>query len=138
MNINIDLAEEKKLREELETRRDPESERMKRFLNMPDLSRISGSPINELAQRIIAAPGFKDFDVIQVPEIVPADVSFDLFNFPQDHPARSKSDTYYVDEKNILRTHTTVMWYYYLGEPAIRERIDKGETVGSISYGKVY
>src|SRR3990167_5787154 len=138
MNINIDLAEEKKLREELETRRDPESERMKRFLNMPDLSRISGSPINELAQRIIAAPGFKDFDVIQVPEIVPADISFDLFDFPQDHPTRSKSDTYYPDEKNILRTHTTVMWYYYLENEDIKKRIKNNEAVGSLSYGKVY
>src|SRR3990167_2639344 len=138
MNINIDLAEEKKLREELETRRDPESERMKRFLNMPDLSRISGSPINELAQRIIAAPGFKDFDVIQVPEIVPADISFDLFDFPQDHPTRSKSDTYYPDEKNILRTHTTVMWYYYLENEDIKKRIKNNEAVGSLSFGKVY
>src|SRR3989338_7625215 len=138
MNINIDLAEEKKLREELETRRDPESERMKRFLNMPDLSRISGSPINELAQRIIAAPGFKDFDVIQVPEIVPADVSFDLFDFPKDHPARSKSDTYYVDDNTILRTHTTVMWYYWLQQALVKDKIGKGEGVGALSYGKVY
>ena len=138
MNINIDLAEEKKLREELETRRDPESERMKRFLNMPDLSRISGSPINELAQRIIAAPGFKDFDVIQVPEIVPADVSFDLFDFPQDHPARSKSDTYYVDENNILRTHTTVMWNYYLKDQEVKNKMEKGDPVGSLCHGKVY
>lgn len=26
---------------------------------------------------------------------------------PQDHPARSKSDTYYVDESHVLRTHTS-------------------------------
>ena len=43
--------------------------------------------------------------------------TFDLFNFKADHPARSRSDTYYVVEDKILRTHTTVMWYYYFNYP---------------------
>ncbi len=61
-----------------------------------------------------------------------------MFDFPPDHPARSKSDTYYVDDKNILRTHTTVMWYYYLMNENIKKRIKNNEAVGSLSYGKVY
>ena len=73
-----------------------------------------------------------------MPEIVPADVSFDLFNFSADHPARSTSDTYYVDAKNVLRTHTTVMWYYYINHLSARERLKKHEAVGSVCYGKVY
>ncbi len=137
-NIVIHSDEEKKLIEELKKREDAEAKRMLRFLAMPDLSRTEGSPIHEMVERIKNIPDFKDFDIIQTPEIVPTSVTFDLFDFAPDHPARSKSDTYYVDETNILRTHTTVMWYYYLAQPEIKERIARGEAVGSISYGKVY
>lgn len=130
--------EEKKLLKSLEKRSDSESNRIKRYLAMPDLSRTAGSPIAEVVERILALPDFKGFDVIEVPEIVPADISFDLFDFPSDHPARSKSDTYYVDDKHILRTHTTVMWFYYLQEPDVKRRMEAGEPVGCFSYGKVY
>lgn len=136
--IIVDSSEEKALRQELEKRGDPESLRMKRFLNMPDLSRVEGNPIQQLAERITTLPDFKDFDIIQIPEIVPVDISFDLFDFPADHPARSKSDTYYVDDKNILRTHTTVMWYYYLQNEKIKAKIAKQELISSLSFGKVY
>src|SRR6185436_13417391 len=47
-------------------------------------------------------------------------------------------DTYYVNDSNILRTHTTVMWYYYLLEKKIQERMARGESVGCFSFGKVY
>lgn len=125
------------LKKELKEKSDPESKRLVRFLDMPDLSRTPGSPIYELVKRIINLKDFADFDVIKVPEIVPANVSFDLFDFPKDHPARSKSDTYYIDS-HILRTHTTIMWYYYLNEEVIKENIKNGLPVGSLSYGKVY
>ncbi len=134
----IKSEEEKKLRSELGKRTDAEALRMKRFLDMPDLSRTEGSPIAELAKRIVELPDFRDFDVINVPEVVPARESFDLFNFPADHPARSRSDTYYVDDANILRTHTTIMWYYYLPLANVKAKIAKGEPVGVLSYGKVY
>ncbi|MBI5140414.1 MAG: hypothetical protein HZA94_03150 [Candidatus Vogelbacteria bacterium] len=137
-NIVIDLGEEKRLREELSKRTDAEARRMERFLNMPDLARTTGSPIAEVVERVLAIPDFQGFDVIKVPEIVPADVSFDLFDFPANHPARSKSDTYYVDDNHILRTHTTVMWYYYLQDEDAKKRMERGEPVGCFCFGKVY
>ncbi|SMN20361.1 similar to Saccharomyces cerevisiae YPR047W MSF1 Mitochondrial phenylalanyl-tRNA synthetase [Maudiozyma saulgeensis] len=33
--------------------------------------------------------------------------NFDSLGFPADHPGRSKSDTYYVNDKTLLRTHTS-------------------------------
>lgn len=33
--------------------------------------------------------------------------NFDKLLLPKDHPARSKSDTYYVNENTVLRTHTS-------------------------------
>lgn len=124
--------------EVLSKRTDAEARRMERFLAMPDLSRQEGSPIFEIVHRILSQPNFKDFDVITTPEIVRADMSFDLFDFPADHPARSKSDTYYVDDNNILRTHTTVMWNYYLAQEDVKKRMAENKPVGSFSYGKVY
>jgi phenylalanyl-tRNA synthetase alpha chain len=138
MEIVIDVPEEKGLRAELAKRTDAEAARMLRFLNMPDLSRTKGSPIEEMVRRIVALPDFKTFDVVTAPEIVPARESFDLFNFPPDHPARSHSDTYYVNDKYILRTHTTIMWYYYLLREDIKKKIAAGAPIGILSYGKVY
>ena len=137
-NIIISTDEESRLKKELENRKDFEALRIKRYLSMPDLSRAAGSPVKEIVDRILASAYFQDLDTIQTPEIVPADISFDLFDFPADHPARSKSDTYYVDDKNILRTHTTVMWYYYLQNESVKKRIANNEAVGCFSFGKVY
>lgn len=122
----------------LQNRTDAEALRIKRYLGMPDLSRTKTSPLHEIVERVTSLSTFKKFDVIDIPEIVPADISFDLFNFAKDHPARSPSDTYYVDDKNILRTHDTVMWYYYLNDPKIKEKIKAGKPLGVFCYGKVY
>jgi phenylalanyl-tRNA synthetase alpha chain len=138
MEIDIDLSKEQELLKHLATRTDAEARRIERYLSMPDLSRTPGNPLNEIVKRVIAQPAFKGFDIIKVPEIVPTDITFDLFDFAADHPARSKSDTYYVDETNILRTHTTVMWHYYLNDPDVRRRMEAGEPVGCFCFGKVY
>jgi phenylalanyl-tRNA synthetase alpha chain len=39
--------------------------------------------------------------------IVTTNANFDSLLIPLDHPARSKSDTYYFDEEFVLRTHTS-------------------------------
>jgi len=137
-SIEIKSPEEEKLKKELENRTDAEAKRMFRFLNMPDLSRDTQSPLYELVNRILKISRFANFDQIKVPEIVRTDDSFDLFNFPKEHPARKKTDTYFVDENHILRPHTTIMWYYYLGDEKVKERIRNKESVGAISFGKVY
>jgi phenylalanyl-tRNA synthetase alpha chain len=138
MEIKIPRDEEKLLRAKLDARTDADAARMKRYLAMPDLSRTPGNPLYELVQRIVAIPDFKNYDVIEVPEIMDISIVFDLFDFPKDHPARSSSDSYFVDERNVLRTHTTVMWYYWLKEKNVRKQIEKGEAVGALSFGKVY
>lgn len=138
LHLNISSPEEEQLRDELAKKSDPDSKRLTRFLNLVDLTRAEGHPIYELALRIFGIPEFHDFDHIRVPEIVRTNQSFDLFNFPPDHPARSESDTYFVGNEHILRTHTTIMWYYYVKSGAIKERIKNNLPLGSLSYGKVY
>src|SRR5688500_16541179 len=122
-DILINTDEEKALIEVLDKKTDIKAERVKRVLALPDLSRTEGSPLKALVDKVLAIEEFADFDNVIIPEIIPTDILFDLFDFAKDHPARSESDTYYVDEKNVLRTHDTVMWYYYLNHPEIKEKI---------------
>ncbi len=138
MLIKIEGSEEKGLRASLEARTDAEAERIKRYLAMPDLSQDPTSPLSEIVKRASSIASLKDFDIIEIPEIVPTQILFDLFNMGIEHPARSKSDTYYVDEEHVLRTHDTVFWYYYLNHPEIKKRIANKETIGALCHGKVY
>lgn len=138
MLVEIDRSEEKKLIDGLERRTDNEAKRMLRFLSMPDLSRQPESPLAELVERVKQIPSLKDFDDIKIPNIVPTRVLFDLFNMPPGHPARSKSDTYYVDDEHVLITHDTVMWYYYFEHPEVKEKITRGQDLGVVCYTKVY
>lgn len=48
---------------------------------------------------------FQFFDNIS--PIVSVSDNFDKLLIPKDHPARSKSDTYYINETTVLRTHTS-------------------------------
>lgn len=137
-NYDITSQEEVILKKDLESKTDAHSMRLKRYLAMPDLSRTPGSPLAEIVKKAKEVPSLKGFDDIKIPEIVPTNILFDLFNMLEGHPARSPSDTYYVDEKNVLRTHDTVFWYYYLNHPEIKKRIENKETLGAICYGKVY
>ncbi len=136
--FKIESSEEGELRKGIENRTDVEASRIRRYLSMPDLSRTEGSPIKELTERITAIPDFQDFDIVEVPEIVPTEIAFDLFDFPDTHPARSKSDTYFVDDRNILRPHTTVYWYYYLNSDRAKEKLVGKKPIGVFCHGKVY
>ncbi len=137
-DIIITSPETESLLQEVKAKSNAESIRIKRYLDMSDLSRKSDGPIAELANRIKSLDIFKGFDIANVPEIVPVSQSFDLFNFPPDHPARSKSDTYFINEDYILRPHTTVMWYYYLREPQIVAKIKDNQEIKVLCHGKVY
>lgn len=138
INKKVTSPEEERFRRELESATDPDRMRLRRFMGLSDLTRTQGNPIYEIVKRISAIPELSNFDSIDSPEVNRADVSFDLFNFPSDHPARRGSDTYFLDKEHILRTHTTIMWYYYLALPEVKEKLAKREPLGLLSYGKVY
>ena len=138
MEYRVPLDEQNRVLAAVDKRTDAEFARIKRYLAMPDLSRTPGSPLDEIIRAVRGTTALKGFDNIIVPEVVPVDISFDLFDFPSDHPARRMSDTYYADDAHILRTHGTVMWYYYTQLPEVRERIARKERLGVVCYGKVY
>src|SRR5207237_5095586 len=49
------------------------------------------------------------FNVAEGPEVETVFYNFDALNHDPAHPARSKSDTFYVDDATVLRTHTSPM-----------------------------
>ncbi len=71
-------------------------------------------PVSLTMERIEAIFGSMGFDVAQGPEIESDWFNFTALNTPEDHPARSMHDTFYVeggsvDAPNLLRTHTSPM-----------------------------
>lgn len=50
-------------------------------------------------------PGFKIY--ADLPRGVTTKQNFDSLDFPPDHPGRNRSDTYYFNQTNLLRTHTS-------------------------------
>lgn len=57
---------------------------------------------------------YKKFD--EISPIVSTQDNFDRLLIPVNHPARSASDTYYVDDTNVLRTHTSAHQYLLLSQ----------------------
>lgn len=122
----------------LESRIDTMAIRIKKLLQKPDLSRRPNTPIYFLVQAIRKIDSLKNHDLVQIPEIVSVKENFDLLGTPQNHPSRKPSDTFYIDENNILRTQTTTMWSYYLRDTANIKRLEKDGKLLALSYGKVY
>jgi phenylalanyl-tRNA synthetase alpha chain len=76
-------------------------------------------PITRAMERIEAIFGSMGFDVADGPEIETDWYSFSALNNPENHPARSMQDTFYVDMKDEngswlnLRPHTSPMQIRY-------------------------
>jgi len=47
------------------------------------------------------------FNVVTGPEIETVENNFDMLNSPENHPSRDLSDTFYINDKMLLRTHTS-------------------------------
>lgn len=136
--IKIDNKKEKELISQLDGRIDIKAERIKRLLKLPDLTKKENSPVKILVDAILSLPRFKDFYVVDFPKIVTVEENFDVLNTPKDHPSRRESDTYYLNEKDILRTQTTTMWPYCLRDKKILEILEKEGSIGIMAPGIVF
>src|SRR3990167_9045786 len=137
-NIVIQNDKERELIKDLEAKNDVKSERIKKLLALPDLTKQPDSPIKIIADQVLNLPRFADFDVIDFPRIVTIEENFDVLNTSKDHPSRRDTDTYYINENHLLRTQTTVMWPYYLRHEGILEKLEKEGRLGALSTGIVF
>ena len=54
------------------------------------------------------------FEVADGPEIETDFYNFTALNIPENHPARAMHDTFYVNDKHVLRTHTSPVQVRYM------------------------
>ncbi len=64
-------------------------------------------PISQTIDEMLDILISMGFSVFQSPEIESDYYNYGGLNYPEDHPARDMQDTYYLDEKTVLRSHTT-------------------------------
>lgn len=64
-------------------------------------------PMTQTYREIRDALIGKGFTTFHGPEVEYDDFNFTKLNLPKDHPARDMQDTFYVNDKVVLRTHTS-------------------------------
>jgi phenylalanyl-tRNA synthetase alpha chain len=87
-------------------------------------------PLTRTLERIETLFRSLGFDVCDGPEIEDDFHNFTALNTPENHPARSMHDTFYVEGGNVLRTHTSPIQIRYMETHAPPIRI--------IAPGRVY
>ncbi len=117
-------------------------------VTLPGRGRSRGGlhPISRTWQRIEEIFGSIGFDVADGPEIETDWYNFTALNNPENHPARSMQDTFYVDMKDsgglplLLRTHTSPMQVRYarMHVQQFRDKAAKCPPIKVIAPGRTY
>ena len=116
-------------------------------VTLPGRQRGTGGlhPVSRTIERIEAIFGSMGFDVAEGPEIETDWMSFTALNNPENHPARSMQDTFYVDMKDSggrwlnLRPHTSPMQVRYARMHAAKyANVKPMPEVRVIAPGRVY
>jgi phenylalanyl-tRNA synthetase alpha chain len=87
-------------------------------------------PITQVMDEICSVFERMGFTVAQGPEVELDFYNFEALNIPPDHPARDMQDTFYIDDKVLLRTHTSPV--------QIRAMEKQRPPMRVIALGKVY
>ncbi len=85
-------------------------------VSLPGRGRGVGAlhPLTRTLERIEMLFRSLGFDVAEGPEIEDDFHNFTALNTPENHPARSMHDTFYVEGGNVLRTHTSPIQIRYM------------------------
>lgn len=70
------------------------------------------------------------FSVAEGPEVEKEEYNFDMLNIPKDHPARDMQDTFFLNNGDLLRTHTSPV--------QIRTMLTRKPPIAVIAPGRVY
>lgn len=99
---------------------------------LPGRPRHTGTlhPVTQVLEEVCSIFRRMGFSVATGPEVELDFYNFEALNIPADHPARDMQDTFYIDEKVLLRTHTSPIQVRTMEKNAPPLRI--------IAPGKVY
>jgi phenylalanyl-tRNA synthetase alpha chain len=115
-------------------------------VTLPGRQRGQGGlhPVSITLERIEAIFGSMGFDVAQGPEIETDWFNFTSLNTPEDHPARSMHDTFYVEggsatAPNLLRTHTSPMQIRHAVQHVKQHRalVEQGQSSDALFSGSM-
>lgn len=105
-------------------------------VSLPGRVRSKGGlhPVTRAQERIEQIFASMGFVVADGPEIENDWFNFAALNMPDNHPARSMHDTFYVEQGNVLRTHTSPMQIRYAVQHVKRYQhlLDAGQTMPDI------
>ena len=87
-------------------------------------------PLNQIMAEVCDIFLHLGFEAVEGPEVELDWYNFEALNLPPDHPARDMQDTFYFNDKVLLRTHTSPM--------QIRTMEQRQPPVRIIAPGKVY
>lgn len=87
---------------------------------------VISKTINEIEKYFISH-GFKSINGKEIDNIY---FNFDALNMNENHPSRSMNETFYINNKTVLRTHTSNMQIHIMRK--------KKPPMKVISFGKVY
>ena len=76
---------------------------------LPGRGQVAGGlhPVTQTLNRIEHLFAQAGFAVVEGPEIEDDYHNFEALNIPENHPARAMHDTFYFNERTLLRTHTS-------------------------------
>ena len=110
-------------------------------VSLPGRQRGAGGlhPVSLTLERIQGIFGSMGFDVAEGPEIETDWFNFTALNTPEDHPARSMHDTFYIEggapgAPNLLRTHTSPVQVRHAVQHVKQHRalLDAGQSMPEI------
>ncbi len=106
-DITNSIDEKKETLEELEMNQKLASENID--ISLPSTALPLGSlhPLSVVKNDIEEMFLGMGYQVAEGPEVESDHFNFELMNLPQGHPARDMQDTFYIDEKTLMRTHTS-------------------------------
>ena len=129
---DIEIAIGKKLKdiEEAEINKKLNSEKID--ITLPGKAPAFGSlhPITQVLENVIDIFEGYGFQTVEGPEVENNFYNFEALNIPENHPARDMQDTFYLDDNQLLRTHTSPM--------QVRIMENNNPPIKIISPGKVY
>ena len=71
-------------------------------------------PMTQVREEIIDFFQGLGFELAVAPEVDNDWYNFEALNIPPDHPSRDMHDTFYVDDRVVLRTHTSNVQVHYM------------------------
>ena len=88
-------------------------------------------PVTNTLERVVTLFAGMGFEVADGPEIEQDFYNFQALNIPENHPARAMADTFYVENGDVLRTHTSPIQVRYMLDK-------KNPPIRIIAPGRVY